>query len=193
MIHQQPEVKELMQKMRELLFDFAILGGYPRDIANNRTPKDMDICVYNYHPTDRAEIMFASMLRKWLEEKDMIREAYDEHHPSATGDNRVYHVVSLHCGVDIIFWNAQTKWEVINNFDFNINQYELAVSDDNYTPVYHGNNHGVLGYIRPHDDLSQERVDHVVDIADSLGWDTCLLNKKSMSFSQPTSTPPSQN
>lgn len=178
MIHQKSEVQELMDKMRELLFDFAILGGYPRDLAMGREPKDLDICVYNYHPTDTAEIKFSKILQSWLEERNMIREAYDEHHPSAQQDCRVYHVVSLHCGVDIIFWDADTKWEVINNFDFNINQYELALSADNFTPIYHGNNHGILQFVRPHDDLTQERVDKITGIADSLGWDTCQTKTK---------------
>ncbi len=193
MIHQKPAVQELMQKRRELLFDFAILGGYPRDLAVGRKPKDLDICVYNYHPRDQAEIHFATILKEWLEERNMIRDAYDEHHPSAAQDGRVYSVVSLHCGVDIIFWNAETKWEVINNFDFNINQYELALSADNFTPIFHGNNHGVLNFVRPHEDLTEERVDKITGLADSLGWNTCQINKKSMNFCQPTPTPQSVN
>lgn len=169
-----------MQKMRELLFDFAILGGYPRDIALGREPKDMDICVYNYHPTDQAEITFSNVLKAWLEERNMIAEAHDKMHPSNPDKSRIYHVVTLKCGVDIIFWNAKTKWEVIHRFDFNINQYELAVQDDSWTPIFHGNNHGVLQHVRAANEILPERLDHIIDIADSFEWDTtqCLHNRK---------------
>lgn len=175
MLHKETVVQEVMQKMRELLFDFAILGGYPRDLANGRSPKDLDICVFNFHVGDIAEQRFYEMLRIWLEDRNLIRNAFDEHHPSAQDDSRVLGVLALTCDVDIIFWNAENKWGVINNFDFNINQYELAVNGDSFTPIYHGNNHGVLRYVRPHDQLSQERVDKIADIAHSMEWDTCQI------------------
>ncbi len=191
MIHEKPEVQELMQKMRELLFDFATLGGYPRDIANNLTPKDMDICIFNYHPTDLAEARLYNVLVAWLMKHDMVRIVYDEtHHPSAEDDSRVLSVISLHCGVDLIFWDAKTKWEVLDNFDFNINQYELAMYGDKFIPVFHGNNHGILQFVRPHEDLTQDRVDNITGKADSLGWNTCQTKTKYKNSCPPTPTMP---
>lgn len=179
MIHEKPIVKDLLQKMRELLFDFSVLGGYPRDLANGRTPKDMDICIYNFHQDDIAERAFLEMLIKWLNENNLISETHAT--GSGDGDNRVLLVLSLTCNVDLIFWVGTTKWDVLNSFDFNINMYEFDLITGE--PKFLGTNEGTLVQIREDfrsDEQYTKRLTHMQEVAKEINW--CLDENNLTSF-----------
>lgn len=186
MLHEEQLIQQLFLKMETLLFDFAVLGGYPRDIHFGRTPKDLDICVYNYHPYDIAEEQFTRMLRDWLYSKDIGLTIYHEgDSASASGDSRVHMVWTLSCGVDIIFWNAETKWEVLKNFDFNINQFELDTTTGEVTRRL-----GVPGIdtelvmlrdLFQYNDNPEDRILHVMQIAKEVGWDICSVKNNLIS------------
>lgn len=171
MIHEQPIVKDLLQKLRELLFDFSVLGGYPRDLAHGKTPKDMDICIYNFHQLYPEESKFFGILLQWLGENNLIDEVHST--GSGDGDNRVMLVLKLTCDVDLIFWIGDTKWDVLNSFDFNINLYEFDLVKGE--PKFLGQNEGTVVQIRQDfrsEDQFNKRVARVKEVAQEIGW--CL-------------------
>lgn len=175
MIHERQEVQDVLKKLQNLLFDFVIAGGYPRDLALGRQPKDVDICIYNYHPEDAAEMKFTEMLYSWLKEKGLIKTVHDEDEQLSYDDARIHRVWSLNCDVDIIFWNAANEWEVLRNFDFNINQYIWDATRQ--LPMFVGNlpEKGTLTMLRDLWDYNQdptERILKMCAIADEVGWDT---------------------
>lgn len=178
MLHEEQLIQQLFRRLNSYLFDFAVLGGYPRDMHYSRQPKDLDICVYNYHPNDIAEIKLTDMLHNWLTRNGIKVKVYAEN-ASASGDDRVYTVWTLDIGVDIIFWNEKTKYEVLQNFDFNINQFELDISTGEV--VRHlkvpelDNELVMLRDLFQYNTDPVERILHVIDIATDIGWDVCSV------------------
>lgn len=185
MLHEEQLIQQLFKKMETLLFDFAVLGGYPRDIHFGRTPKDLDICVYNYTPHDIADNKFTAMLGGWLyQNKITVVRHYSESCASASGDSRVHMVWTLSCGVDIIFWNAKTKTEVLQNFDFNINQFELDTITGEAIDRRSNSDNKELMMLRDlfqYNDNPEERIIHVMQIAKEVGWDICSVKNNLIS------------
>lgn len=177
MLHKDEQVLDVLKQLKNHLFDFAILGGYPRDLHHGRNPKDMDVCIFNFHSYDNAECVLLDKLIHKLTFAGLIDSIYSK--VSAEGDSRVYTTIKLTCGMDLIVWNARDKWDVLSNFDFNINQYELVLEKDgSYEIVEHCKDTGKLHMLR---DLYKyvadpsDRVLHVCTIAEELGWDTCSV------------------
>ena len=71
--------KLVLSDLRAMLFDCHITGGFARDIASHNIAKDLDICVYNFHPNDPAEEKFYSMLVTQLEGSYNSVEVFDQY------------------------------------------------------------------------------------------------------------------
>lgn len=187
-LHKDTTVILVIRKLEQLGFQFSILGGYPRDLAAGRTPKDMDICVYSINT--RGDMY---NLRAWLEESLLLKDTYEESSASASGDRNVQDVYTLTCGIDIIFWKCDTEREVLDGFDFNINQYKLVDLHEETGIEFLGDSMGDLVPIRELSELSSARVDHMIDIAKQIGWQTCQVQKMWQPTSLPTPQQPSAN
>lgn len=187
-LHTDTTVILVIRKLEQLGFQFSILGGYPRDLAAGRTPKDMDICVYSINT--RGDMY---KLREWLKESLILKDAYEESSASASGDRNVQDVYTLTCGVDIIFWKCNTEREVLDGFDFNINQYKLVNTCGETCVEFHGESMGELKPVRELSELSSVRVEHIIDIAKQIGWQTCQVQKMWQPTSLPTPQQPNEN
>ena len=149
-----------------------VAGGYPRDLHFGVEPKDVDFFV-RYNEKTVNEIL--SRLKQLnLPHHDCIDDIEDEEgYPSDETEDRISRVIKVGEYIDIIFVNhALTK--VTDNFDFNINQFELGMMDD---PVFTGKTHNnVLQVVtdtslyNKKEELSSDRISKIVKKADSLGW-----------------------
>lgn len=127
MIHKSNEFNAIMALASEFGLTAVIAGGYPRDLAFNRQPKDLDICVYN--TTKKAWDEFVRQMYVY----DLVQELYEHiSAPSRTEDDRVYEVIQAKGNIDIILWEDrfESMEDVLNNFDFNINQWILSFPCD---------------------------------------------------------------
>lgn len=174
-LHDTPTAKRVIAALETGLFDYMIAGGYPRDLAHSRQPKDLDIVVYNCMENSR----WVSLLKD-LQDNDLVMELNDKVVSYYQTQGKVLGVVKLKGDIDLILWDAFTQREVFNNFDFNINQYKLTLHDHVYTITYCGNtsNLGNLTQTTPLHGTTGEatkRAKRVQDIAESVGWKTCSV------------------
>ena len=186
MIHETQNFRAIVELLERHKLDFAVLGGYPRDLFHGFAPKDLDICVFGYNSFD---ICVAERVCTELGERGFV-EAMHLENGSARNDASVSLVLTLKGDIDVIFWNACTKEEVLQLFDFNFNQFELELREDGVKvgipPVF-----TQLAMLR--DDLSPERIDRMIQKAKDYGWDTCQVQSKLKSSSLPTPITTKQN
>ena len=147
--------------------EWAILGGYARDIHHGKEPKDLDIIIYN---TDYISNGTMSDLREHF--KDLVSKDHSKK-PSSCSSGRIREVITLEVDgmqVDLIFWHPRFKTvdDVVNNFDYNINQYHFDPS--NHVTVFLGENEGVVTRITK-EPLKPERNLRIAEIAVGMGWE----------------------
>lgn len=123
------QVTEVCHMLAAEGYDFVVAGGFARDTAAGVTPKDADICVYggtlrNAFMNNLPEYMF-----DWAESNGLEHsKAYSYGTGASDLDERIDGVVKLG-QVDIIFYHAARSWqEIVDKFDFNINQFYFPSS-----------------------------------------------------------------
>lgn len=132
------EVEKVLKLIAQHTFGCVVAGGYPRDIHFGLKPKDIDICMYNFHPDDYAERVLLDSLFHKLQDYKVINISSlfdDKDEEYIVNDARVYAVWNLpELGVDIILYNDCYQWsDVVNQFDFNLNQFIIpSTSPDNH-------------------------------------------------------------
>lgn len=151
------QIMQVMRLLKKNCFDFIVAGGYARDKFYGKEPADCDICIFNFHPDDRAEQFLLKSLMESLSAITDVRmcEAYEDDDP------RLGNVIKLDSwNIDIIFYaKAKTAWDVLKQFDCNMNQFYLPGSIPDYAgvksttgdleyaaltlsyPLYYGNSH----------------------------------------------------
>lgn len=118
-------VEDILKKIKEHTFGCVVAGGYCRDVFHGVTHKDIDICMYNFHSGDFAEVMLMNMLWTWLCDNVTV-ENISQHDNPYDGEERIEFVWYLpYHNVDIICYNARTHHEVLSKFDCNLNQFYL--------------------------------------------------------------------
>lgn len=148
-----------------------IAGGYARDLKFSRPARDMDIIVYGT-PAYYATVvpLMRYLQNAGLLDEESTSECYDEYEALSY---RLLGVLKTTCNVDIIFWgdDYKTEQDVIDTFDYNINQFVLRTSLDGTMPTaeYLGKNYGALQQVRD-DGITAKRKKHVEDIAWEAGW-----------------------
>lgn len=132
-------VEEILKKIKEHTFSCVVAGGYCRDVFHGVAHKDIDICMYNFHPKDEAECVLMNMLWLWLNKNvgaENITQCSSEYEDARI--NFVWHLPHHH--VDIICWNATHHMQILEGFDCNLNQFYLPStvpdfdSDKPYNP-----------------------------------------------------------
>lgn len=118
-------VEDILKKIKEHTFGCVVAGGYCRDVFHGVAHKDIDICMYNFHPNDAGEVVLANMLWKWLS-TNVAAENITAGDGGDYDDKRIHFVWHLpYHNVDIICWNAHSHTKVLSGFDCNLNQFYL--------------------------------------------------------------------
>lgn len=181
MIHKTVLFDRIMELASEHCVTLAVMGGYPRDLALGKTPKDLDLCAYNTTPDSWQS--FASALH--LDKIAYSASCGDQ--ASCSGDDRVVEVLKIYnvlgADIDIILWDEQfdTLQSIADSFDFNINQWALLHNTDlegqpvklEASPVFLGDykDFGVTTMIRVDGhDISEARYEHMRCVSLMLGW-----------------------
>jgi len=176
--HENPEVLKLLQFMDKIGFEFAVLGGYPRDLHFNTIPRDMDVCCFN-NKTDTVlwRDRFIKLL-SYLQDQGMYLSEFatdDNDYPS----DRIYGGISTTCKVDIIFWkdNFTSPEEILAMFDFNINQFTLVRDWDTGAtksePWLGMKDYGTLVQLRE-SEVTDARLVKIQNMANRVGWEIPL-------------------
>lgn len=137
---------------------FAIAGGYARDLFFGVMPKDIDVVVIGY--VDATQIV----------------QAFKEHGYALTADNSTYddaehfiweRVLQFSCpdklDVDILLAPHPDVLAAVNAFDCNLNQFIVH----NAEPKYLGGGNAVLHW---HREPTPARREYIESKARALGW-----------------------
>lgn len=157
-------IEKFTNKLTAWGLEWIILGGYPRDLHHGVEPKDLDIIIYN------TDYISKGLLRDI--ESELYPLTFKEHEASNLGDNRVMKVLTYKIEdtvVDLIFWNGKFKTpeSVINNFDYNINQYHL--DPRNMVTTFLGENEGIVTKVG-NQYINFDRRFVIAQRANNLGW-----------------------
>tara|TARA_R110000850_G_scaffold205499_3_gene331655 strand:- start:1381 stop:1908 length:528 start_codon:yes stop_codon:yes gene_type:complete len=173
MLHESTIYKLVLEVAHKHEINIAIAGGYPRDIALGRTPKDLDLVSWSENGNFKNWHDFEEELKA----NDLVIESWDLNPPSAVDDTRVESVLKLKGNIDVILWGSQygSLEEVVDNFDFNINQWVLF----KHGPIFLGKNYKVLTQLCGFEyTVSEDRVLKMINIAKELNWSTEECKKK---------------
>ena len=178
--HEDPVVLRLLRKLRDIGFEFSILGGYPRDVFYNKQPRDLDVCIYNIGTGTDSFIQIMNELTFFLADEGLFQsEHYSDQNPQYD-DERIYCVIKTKLDVDLIFWGDAycTQDSVLYEFDYNLNQFELRLNLDNgmnAMPVPHCENYGILTQLRGYD-VPATRKERMEALAESYSWSNPTFN-----------------
>lgn len=140
-----PTVEDVLKLIKQHTFGCVVAGGYCRDTFFGVTPKDIDICVYDFYPDDYAEGVLLQSLQHELDKLGVgftnISSQFDEgcaDEEYIVNDARVYEVWKLaELNVDIILYNGCNNFmDVVSKFDFNLNQFYLPSTVPNFFSDY---------------------------------------------------------
>lgn len=80
--------------LNSFILDNVVAGGYPRDLAHSLPPKDVDVCIYNFHPVDECEqhmvAKFNDCLKKCLGNPDTSIKYLGDELLSVTPYGRIF-------------------------------------------------------------------------------------------------------
>lgn len=157
-------------------FGYALVGGAVRDAYHSRAATDHDIAVWAWKVNDVVDIQFA------LEELGYVEELGNDVAPAYEGEARtgLYECVlqyshNVHPSVDILVYNPEfgTLGDVLNAFDYNINQFAITLDDvdksQRQTAYYGGDQLYQLRRLAS-PSITEERADRVYGIALAYGW-----------------------
>jgi len=182
------QVTEVCRMLAAEGYDFVVAGGFARDTAAGVPPKDADICVYGGTLRNAFMANLPDYMFNWAESNGLTHsKAYSYGSGGSDFDERIDGVVKLG-QVDIIFYHEAHSWqEIVDKFDFNINQFYFPSSipqrdfgthgrDEpqlvGYDPVFtdasvaYGGNHTqllVCGLLTVRDDYSEARYQYVAE------------------------------
>lgn len=141
--------------------EYAILGGYPRDKAYGRLPKDVDFFVYNTEEDTSEQLIRRIQLMYTAATVELAYEGDDA--------NFVYAVVQIGKDCDIVIYKKEfeTAQDILDVFDFNINQWQLVDG----IPVFKGQDESTLVQLKSNGALTHSRKLKMQRLALELNWD----------------------
>lgn len=157
--------KELAVELDRLGLKWAVAGGWCRDVTHYKEPKDIDIIVADWDYISKGQLR---------ELDDFTRKNLSTDHSNSDytyRGGRIEKVLTLKDGIDIIFWSAKYKtvFDIVKDFDFNINQYILSRDGD---IKFLGCNKGTLQItVAKLRELSVPRAIKIRGKAEDIGWD----------------------
>ncbi len=154
----------MMLVQRYVLYDIhhLVAGGYARDLAHGRKPKDADFWV---DAGDTSEVLDKIRRRLAKMPFDYVEhDAYDS--PDHDQRRERVAVFSLDCSVDIIV-SDEPPIESVKKFDFNLNHYIM----DDGEPVFVGEDHPRNGLVQVSPDVRSGRVARMIRLWQELYGD----------------------
>ena len=147
---------------------WSVAGGYPRDLANGLTPRDCDIVLFGFGSSP-AIYQFEQGLVDFVHSLGI----YSAETCGAEYENpRIGGVIKTTENIDLISWSPehQTVKDVVDNFDYNINQYIMARGlSGEYLIRFQGLDFGVLQQLR-NSDVTPERKSKMIEHALRMDW-----------------------
>ena len=124
----------LLKELRSRGLDAAICGGWIRDIDNNITPKDIDICVLGVTEDSNPDIII----------EGETGTCFPNYGGMNMRDDVACVIKYYNTDVDIIIMKPDTWEEVTGNFDVSICQIICKLDDDDVMHVFASDSY--LGY-----------------------------------------------
>lgn len=183
--HTLETAKDLMAELRAHMFDCCIAGGFPRDMHYGFKPKDIDICIYNWHSLDYAENTMLSMVKSRLAGKGYIIQELlgvaSDGREANFADHQVERIWKIQGhDIDVIFYEdchpnpqgmfanfrkgkrVSSQKQLVDQFDCNLNQY--IWSEQDHCSIF-------IGDINPRSKVymirgMNERANRIVKMAD---------------------------
>ena len=167
------------------VIDYAIAGGYPRDLVIGKQPKDLDIVVapLSITPEEVSQIIKINSehLVDSVETVLSFKHLTGDHIPAEYRDGRILHVFKYVVSdtiensfwykkeVDLIIYKHNDVIEIVSGmFDYNINSYIMVGNE----PSFCGRNEGTLELCaeRTKSTVSKGREAKAVFKAKQAGW-----------------------
>ncbi len=173
MNEQRKQAHQVCAMLEAFGFNVMVSGGYPRDLFYGETPKDVDIAVYNIGDKTTELATITEVFRKagWLTHEFLNAPSLSE--PS---EKHIFTVLKLEHDVDVICFNPDitTEREVLDTYDYNINQFVATWQDLIYDLppgiLFKGEDGGVLRRLNDSDTIRETRAQKMEDYANRVGW-----------------------
>ena len=159
-------VFKVINLLQNYKFEWAIAGGWCRDMIQRKQPKDLDIIICNVDYISKGAMRDFEAELKAL---GSSREEFD-----ASGGQELSKVIAAgdEVPIDLIFWKGKYKTieSIVSRFDTNMNQFILNKEGD---IKFLGENRGVMHLIKSSrsGSMTQERFERMLVVANKLGWD----------------------
>lgn len=164
----------VMEIIRKLGIDCAIAGGAVRDSYFGKEPKDIDIVVWNCTTQAQALALQNELTALGFVYNNVKAESLDPEYK----DCRCAGVWEFGTSFDVILYGSSytTEEQVMEAFDFNINQFVSSDGKEMRQYIQDGHKDGVLSQLR--ETVSKQRTAKIVAYAQSVGWDTTAVEEK---------------
>lgn len=185
-----PAFNVLSVLAQEIGFGVALVGGAVRDTYFKRKePSDYDIAVWgDMFAANTVEVALEAAGYE-LARMDIASEYDLEANPGGDDLSKYYWISQfshpVYSDVDVLSFGGRTKTleDVLNQFDFNINQFAVQFDDISISEVqtaYYGGTTSLAAEILlrlPMSTANRERTDHIIEIAESVGWTVPFIIK----------------
>ena len=186
-----PALNVLSVLAREMNFGVALVGGAVRDTyfkQEGKHPNDYDIAVWD-------DVISAGLIESAMENAGYVLDRTDvsgeyDSECNSGDDLEKYYWISqyshpIYGDVDVLSFAGRTKTlqEVLDQFDFNINQFAVQFDDIEISEVqtaYYGGAQSLACELLlrlPGSTANRERTDHIIEIAESVGWTVPFIIK----------------
>lgn len=157
-----PEVIQVLKRLDHYNIPFVIAGGYPRDIALGNKPNDIDIFILHKKST-HTEVFLLYM-------EDAYHKCSCHEYDDTDFNSYKYDVKGTQINI-IVDHVSDSVIDVINDFDFNINQFVLTSSRyyESFCVQYLGGSFGKLQVVSK-GSVTEERMSRFKQMAKDTGW-----------------------
>lgn len=183
-----PALNVLSVLAQEKSFGVALVGGAVRDTYFKRKhPSDYDIAVWDVLSSNLIEVALEDAGYE-LDRMD-VAGVYESECNSGDGLDKYEWIAQfshpVYGDVDVLCYTRHTTClkDVLDKFDFNINQFAVQFDDISISEVqtaYYGGTASLAAEILlrlPGSTANRERTDHIIEIAESVGWTVPFIIK----------------
>lgn len=165
---------DVMELIRRLGIDCAIAGGAVRDSYFGVEARDIDIVVWNCTNQEQALALQNELTALGFVCNNTKADSLDPNYK----DCRCAGVWEYGTSFDVILYGQEytTLEQVMEAFDFNINQFISTDGKEMRQYIQEGHKSGVLSQLR--ETVSKERTAKIVAYAKSVGWDTTEVEER---------------